>query len=523
MDSRISLAMANKLRMLFEREDKFLTYPLGIGFDYRYLSFMQDPAVTGLTLQEQLNDKGDFARLMNLIPHDSATYSPDADRPLWTAVKSVLIGADYATSGLTAAEARQLDEAIAFLTDEVVQGGSKVLVYSAAVRRYYHCKTIYDAADKTYLDEKVTVESTTGPAGDRLKAQWAQYREKQFRSARDKAMQDWMALGFKAEVENKQAIQRQLEPKKYLQLGGESYLNDIELSELVDVTGNPISVCTTFFSPYDVFNKTTTWTKITLTKAEVDTLVLGAPADLKALFGAGGGADDGIVAITLEYNDVPIMRPWFHPEFFESRSWRLADNSVVSDGAVPRRGLIPAYITSILAVRNLVITRKKAMAQRPIMIPIIATKALGDIKFSPAPTLDTAKLRSERLAPETRFAITETRAASRRAGSAPVNSRRPITAMPTAAATMPRTVPDRVTGLDSLAPAQRNAYVAIKYDRTTIATPPIWIPPKQDLPPADTGELVTEPYDLPGVAVIAYICKRVPKAPNPDTALSWPG
>jgi hypothetical protein len=75
--------------------------------------------------------------------------------------------------------------------------------------------------------------------------------------------------------------------------------------------------------------------------------------------------------------------------------------------------------------------------------------------------------------------------------------------------------------LGKVEPTQRNAYVAIKYDRTTIATPPIWVPPRQDVPPTDAGELVTEPYDLPGVAVIAYICKRVPKAPDPDTALSW--
>ena len=50
-----SLALANKMQMIFEKEDKFLTYPLGVGFDYLYLSFMKEPSASGLTLQEQLN------------------------------------------------------------------------------------------------------------------------------------------------------------------------------------------------------------------------------------------------------------------------------------------------------------------------------------------------------------------------------------------------------------------------------------------------------------------------------------
>jgi hypothetical protein len=65
------------------KEDKFLTFPLGLGFPYRYLNFMKDPSVSGLTLQEHLDNKGDFARLLNIIPNDSVTFSADASRLLW--------------------------------------------------------------------------------------------------------------------------------------------------------------------------------------------------------------------------------------------------------------------------------------------------------------------------------------------------------------------------------------------------------------------------------------------------------
>ena len=46
----------------------------GFGYSYKYLQFMQDPSSSGLTLQEQLNNKGDFAKLMNIVPEDSPIF-----------------------------------------------------------------------------------------------------------------------------------------------------------------------------------------------------------------------------------------------------------------------------------------------------------------------------------------------------------------------------------------------------------------------------------------------------------------
>ncbi|WP_437631124.1 hypothetical protein [Sorangium sp. So ce854] len=533
MDSRISLALANKLRMLFEREDKFLTYPLGIGFDYRYLSFMKDPMVSGLSLQEQLNNKVDFARLMNIIPDDRASYSPDSARLLWSAMKKVLQGAYYASSGLTDAENQRLEDAIAFLTDERTQDGMTVRVSSEAVSKYYAYKTVYDATSATYLDEMITAESTTGPDGERLRAEWTDRREKQLRDARDKALQDWMTLGYKLQVENYQAIQRQLEPRKFLHLEGQGYLSDIELSEILDVSGSPIGSCTTFFSPNDVFDKTTAWARISLTKTEIDTLVQNASADIKVLFGAGHGADDGIVAITLEYNNIPIMRPWFRPEFFESRCWKLTDHSVVSNGAAPRQGTIPAYVTSILAVRNLVVTRKKSAAQQPIALSILGSTALRDIKFRSAVELDTNQLNAERLALGASLVNSSNLFKAQPASDRSLINKMQLTVKPEVlkptpaawAPVKPITMDGRSVLLDAVAkvqPSQRQGFIYAKYLGTTIESPRLQIPPKpHEVPPAYTEGLVSEHYELPGVAVMAYLCKRVPKAPNPDPGLKW--
>ena len=143
LESRISLAFAVKLKMMFEKKDKFLTFPLGVGFTYKYLQFMQDPSSSGLSLQEQLNNKGDFAKLMNIIPEDSPIFSPDASALLWQRIKELLNRSIFANSALTEAEDKQLSEAIDFLTDEgVTEDGLRIPTYSPALKRYYEYKTI---------------------------------------------------------------------------------------------------------------------------------------------------------------------------------------------------------------------------------------------------------------------------------------------------------------------------------------------------------------------------------------------
>ena len=346
LKSGIALAFAVKLKMMFEREDKFLTFPVGLGFTYRYLQFMQDPAISGLSLQEQLNNKGDFAKLMNIIPEDSPVFSPDASSLLWNRVQDLLKRSVFANSALTEGEDKKLSEAIDFLTDEgVTEGEMRIPTYSPALKRYYEYKTLYEKAMSTYLDEKITVEATTGAEGGVLKQQWESYREKQLKSLIDTAEQDWLNLGLKQQIEGYLSVRSSLEPKKYLNLYRQSYLDDMELSFLPPLNDQGLPVYTTFFSPFDAFDPKIPWTKVTLTKGEVDTLIQSSPAELKSLFN-GKPLESEIESISLEYNNVVIMRAWWRPEFCESRYWKLPDDILVSDGKLPRRGIIPAYITS---------------------------------------------------------------------------------------------------------------------------------------------------------------------------------
>jgi hypothetical protein len=450
---------------------------------------MKDPSVSKLTLQEQLNNKGDFARLLNIIPADSVRFSMDASRFLWDELKNVLNASIFAESALTESENELLDQAIDFLTDEpeVSEDEFKIPVYSVAVLKYYEYKTIYEEAERTYLGEKITVESTSGQEGQELKRQWDSYREKQLRGIKDKAEQDWRHLGFKKQVEYYQSVEKMLEPKKYLNLYKKNYMDEINLSEIFDLNGLGIGIHSTFFSPFDAFDPNLPWAKLTLTKEEINTLVKKAPPELKSIFDARQGSDD-IESISLEYNNVVIIRSWFKLGFFESKFWNLPDNTVVSDGNVPRTGKIPAYITSMIVARNVSVTRKKAVEKKEMILPIVSSVPLEKVKIASQPKeVKLAEVKASQ--PPNRIKVMGIKLQ----------------------------VPD-VNGIQTEQTEQKKRYVAIKYNGTTIKTPHKAVEEPSGNPPRTTpeAELVTETYNLDGVVVLAFVCRRVAKSPNPD-------
>src|SRR5262249_11843234 len=136
IESKLSLALAVKLKSMFEptaRTDKFLTFPLGIGFTYAYLSFMRPPGESGLSAGERDSIKCDFARTMNSIVSDSARYSPDASAFLWNQFEDILNSSIFPQTTLTDQEERQLAEAEHFLlTTRADENGPAIPVPSTA-------------------------------------------------------------------------------------------------------------------------------------------------------------------------------------------------------------------------------------------------------------------------------------------------------------------------------------------------------------------------------------------------------
>lgn len=540
IDGRLALALAVKLRKLFETEEKFLSFPAGIAFTDSYLEFMRDPSRTALSAQEQLNYKADFSRLANIIPNDGPIFLQEADRFLWDELEEVLTQCSFAEVTLSEQEEGLLREAIDFLTDEkTTEDGMQVPVNSAPVTAYYQYKTLYDEAQRAYLDEKLSAGFATGPAAE----QWPG-REALLLEEIKRREQDWINLGFKNQVEDYQAIKNNLESRKYLNRYRQAYLDELEISELADLNGLGIGFYTTFFSPLDAFDPTLPWTSVTLTKAEIDALLADAPAELKTLFGAGEhGAQ--VEEASFEYSNVVLIRPWLKPEFFGARFWRLPSETIVSDGNTPRQGRLPAYITSMIVLRKLRITRRRDAAGPPVVAPAPPVRPpviLRDHRTRPTTTV---RVRDHRTGSPTAVRVHDRRAAAAALAASPAVLRaatvapapeRPSASVPASPGMIAS--PTKTSFLRVAMPVQtgeappddaalqvalqgRALYGAIKHDGLTIKR----LPAQAILPPPRSAsadpQLVTEDIDLQGVRVLAYVCKRVPKSPDPDPALRW--
>lgn len=533
MEATVALALAEKLRRLYEKDDKFLTYPLGVGFPNKSLGFMKDPATNGLGAIGTLQEKVRFARCLNIVPDDSSLFSADATEFLWDRTLRVIKGAVFAKSGLTDDEEKRLAEATDLLTDLVkLTDGIEVSVNSEILNRYYMYETAFKVAEQQYLNEKITVETSTGPEGDALKARWAAGREQQLKDAMQRALNEFNTLGQANLVRSAMQTKNDLELKKYLNLYREAYLNEIDLADIPDPDAGGLVTYTTLFSPHDVFDQSIAWNQLTLTKTELDALAQSASPALKAVFGTEQGVP--IESITLEYTNVAVVRPWFRPEFFASRTWRLADSLMVSDGGSPRSGIIPAYISSMLVTRNITITRPAGAPATPVCIPIIAkepitTRFQGDqlrniVNDNPAiqkVVANPVRVKPTATAVKAKVSPTIARVSPNIAKVTAVSTTKASPSVGYVANLSPAIIKSFTTiSVQNKADTDRIAEILnAKQNGVLIASPTVRpVPPP---PPVSTSPVTQERFALDGVVVLAYVCKRVPLSPNPDPSLPW--
>jgi len=523
MDEKISLALAVKLKLIFENEDQFLSFPLGWGYSYRSLDFMKEQS--DLSAAERLQFTADFAEMVNYIPTDGAPVFAPSGQFLWNEIKDILTSATFATSRLSSAEEKQLSEAIGFLTDEQIgPDGTKIPINSKKADAYTSHKINYEQAEAIYLNEKFSVENAVGEERQRLTNIWASGREQQLRSVKEQAMQDWINLGFKNEVERYQMLRNDLEGKKYPILYRQAYLNEIELAESPNPGAKGIPFWLTFFNPRDAFDRSLPWVKVNLNKSEIQSLVQQAPQELKGVFTAGQGNED-IESLALEYNYVGVKRPWFKPEFFSGRYWKMPDDSIVSDGATPRHGRLPAYISAFLAVRNVTVTKRKTGGAPGNVIPILNTIPLQQLRLKktvPPPHLVVTA------PPKPSVQIPVPTNVGRPQPNIRIHSGRVPSAAAMGKSSFVRraAVPPSTSRKESgaILKRERKVYVNVKYVGTTMVTPRLGPSISTASPitqPSPTVATVTQTYNLDGIAVLAFVCRRVPKVPNPDPNLQW--
>ena len=193
------------------------------------------------------------------------------------------------------------------------------------------------------------------------------------------AMADWVNSGYKNDYEQIAAFIDQV-MQRDMALLKQEYRDDLEKARLT----SPASGSDFFYTSLvpGNFAKASGWTRFNFSNTSYDSQTntsyatkqwkAEAKASFFGIFGGGGGASSSEskseyhgtfksdhFSLVFEVAQVPIVRPWFKEAFLLSRSWRFDQNNpeakgeVISDGATPPKGKMPAYPTSIIFVRNL--------------------------------------------------------------------------------------------------------------------------------------------------------------------------
>lgn len=192
------------------------------------------------------------------------------------------------------------------------------------------------------------------------------------------AMDDWIGAGHKTEFEQIAAFIAQVEGRD-LTLLKQSYIDDLEKAKLTGLSSG-----SEFYYSAAVpanFAKAKGWTEFTFNASDYtrhsDSHFKSSGWEAKAsggFFGIGASAghsesksksefngkfEANNFSMRFEINQVPLVRPWMKGSYLRSKTWRFDQqnvdlkNEVLSDGGSPPKGLMPAWPTSMILIRNL--------------------------------------------------------------------------------------------------------------------------------------------------------------------------
>ncbi len=200
------------------------------------------------------------------------------------------------------------------------------------------------------------------------------------------AMDDWVSNGFKNEFEQIAAFIDQVSQRD-MSLLKRQYRDDLDKARLTGMASGSDFYYSSLV-PGNFMNASG-WTEFTFSSSDFNTAsnssyefsrrstsggggFLGIFAGGGSASSAGGSSqshvqfDSAHFVMSFKITQVPIVRPWFKTAFLVSKLWRFdqnnpeAKNEVVSDGGKPAKGLIPAYPTSLICIKDLSLNFSKS-------------------------------------------------------------------------------------------------------------------------------------------------------------------
>lgn len=504
MDAFVQLALIEKSKRVFGADaGVMLSFPLlaPIGFTPAEMAALTAPVTSA-----DYAAAADFARTVNFLPTDMVATM--TERMLWDVYRDVLLRAEVGDVAASDGQAGQASAAAA--ADVLYQAGPDgIRVESEALKRYRQYRDAWIVAREDYAAHQLTGDMSQDPAE---RQRWTEVEEPVLRSAIDAASSAWDTLGGRVAVE--QALQAQREaalrdPRRRWAEWTQAFNPDIDL--MTEAGGSQYGP--TGLSPRNFVEQD--WLTFDLSASEMRTLVDEAPEALRGVLDGEGGA--GIERVRFEYRSVALVRSWFRPEVLTSGIWRSSEAELqLSDGNDPPTGACPAYATACVFIRNVQVTQQQVPGTGG------GGRALPDVHF----TLDAARLTKRRnllIDPGIAARI------SRRAVQPEV------LAPPPAAAPLAFQILQRHSFLQ--VPVQKHfAALAVqpemRLERIALAEPtthvrldllhsadPVLAPADPALTPAPPA--VPPPRDE--ISILAFICKRLPRMPDPALDLVWAG
>lgn len=494
MDSLTQLALMTKAMLVFTTPGTYLSFPA-----LEPLSYPPDQLDFSQLANRSTPVYPEFCRLVDTIPQ-GVLYTADSGTPFSAEYSKVLQQAQTAQSTLTPQETAALQQALAFL---YTQGPDGTRTDSPALVAYYQYQQAWFTAVQNYANQKSTAGASADPA---VQAQWQDVDEPRLRAAVQAAQDAWLAKGYKAEVEQAQAVQEACAAKSPV-LQWEAWRDAFnpDLDEPTAPDGSSYALAA--YSPFDILTQAD-WPTFTLSNAEIEQLASQAPTELKDIFQPDPGAPP-VSSLSFEFCAVTVNRSWCRPEVFGARFWRFSDPSeLLSDGATPPRGECPGYITGLVFARNIMVTDAGGTGRPPPR---------------PLPVFPPVRFRGTVVPPI--LAKPPPEIAGRPGGPAGVGRPMPVTPRP-----MTPALETAETGIVTAPrpPVQAAAPVIspVTFGRLSLGTfktlplGPVLSPPA----PSDTEPPPATADGQPpsgNVSILAFIYTQLSRCPDPDPALTW--
>lgn len=480
MDALVKLALMAKASAVVAADDpeKFLAFPALTPFSYppERLRF-----AAALATAQDWRDYSEFSRVVNRVVR-GPLYDPTAE-PLEDVVRDILRDGEAASSGLFSAP----DEAAYRAALETLYENPDAAPRrpSAAARLYGQFRDAHIRAVE-HLRERADTVARSGDA--EAQAAFAAVEEPALRRTIADYERDWAERGNRAAIDAARAVERARAAARSRETWAEwrSQFN-ADLDMPTDVMLNRFAA--TAFTPADIVDAGD-WNALSVERAAFQQLLAEAPAALREALAPEGLSSD-VESLSMQIRTVGLDRPWLPRDLFTSRIWRFTDGRPpLSEGGEALAGRCPAYPVGLVFARDIRVTRVGAPPDRKFRRLAVAQL------FAATPVAPTVEARP--------LGVRGALGALLFPGGE--DAHRVMVRGPAATVVRDHRRPPGPVIRDHRIPRRPGPRV-----------PPAPRPTPTTSPPPPPTPVHDEPD--PNITILAFICRRLPLSPDPDSAL----